>query len=99
MAAGQGFNGFFMARQLLPRLGRGKEHRVVDVAKARGAETAPLLTQARIKFLTLNLDFSIDKAKRVLGYEPRVDFQEGIHKALDWLAQQGRLAPPRCGGL
>ncbi|WP_425400660.1 NAD-dependent epimerase/dehydratase family protein [Aeoliella sp.] len=52
-------------------------------AKRRGATEAPLLTQARIKFMTLNLDYSIAKAKKVLGYEPQVDFREGILEALD----------------
>jgi nucleoside-diphosphate-sugar epimerase len=38
-----------------------------------------------MKFMTLNLDYSIDKAKRELRYDPQVDFQEGIRIALDWL--------------
>jgi nucleoside-diphosphate-sugar epimerase len=54
------------------------------LARLRRSETAPLLTRARIKFLTLNLDFSIAKAQRLLGYEPRVDFQEGMRAALEW---------------
>lgn len=58
------------------------------IARLRRSESAPLLTRARIKFLTLNLDFSIAKAKRVLGYQPRVDFQEGMRAALDWATQQ-----------
>ena len=33
-----------------------------------------MLTKARLKFMTLNLDFSIDKAQRVLGYRPRGRF-------------------------
>jgi len=33
--------------------------------------------------MTLNLDYSIGKAKRLLGYQPRVDFREGIVAALD----------------
>jgi nucleoside-diphosphate-sugar epimerase len=53
------------------------------IAKLRGRTTAPFLTRAQIKFMTLNLDFSIDKAKRVLGYNPRVDFQDGIVETLD----------------
>ncbi len=53
------------------------------IAKARGATEAPLLTGARIKFMTLNLDYSIAKAKRVLGYKPQVDFREGIRATLD----------------
>lgn len=53
------------------------------IAKLRGAEEAPLLTGARIKFMTLNLDFSIAKAKRILGYKPSVDFRQGMLEALD----------------
>ena len=41
------------------------------------------MTRGQIKFLTLNLDYSIAKAKRVLGYRPRVDFRDGIVAALD----------------
>jgi nucleoside-diphosphate-sugar epimerase len=62
------------------------------LAKLRGATEAPLLTGARIKFMTLNLDFSIAKAKRVLGYAPRVDFRQGILETLD--AATGRTTPP-----
>jgi nucleoside-diphosphate-sugar epimerase len=56
---------------------------VERIARARGRETPPFLTRAQIKFMTLNLDFSIAKAKRMLGYRPSVDFQEGIVAALD----------------
>jgi nucleoside-diphosphate-sugar epimerase len=54
------------------------------IARLKGQETPPLLTRAQIKFLTLNLDFSIAKAKRMLGYRPRVDFHDGIVAALDY---------------
>ena len=56
-------------------------------ARWTGATEAPMLTRARIKFMTLNLNFSIDKARRVLGYRPKVDFQEGIGEAMDRLMQ------------
>jgi nucleoside-diphosphate-sugar epimerase len=49
-----------------------------------GAKRPPLLTQARIKFLGLNLGFSVEKAKRELGYRPRVQFEEGIEEAMAW---------------
>jgi 2-alkyl-3-oxoalkanoate reductase len=39
---------------------------------------APILSQARIKFLGLNLDYSIDKARHILAYNPTVDFQGAI---------------------
>lgn len=60
-------------------------------AKLRGAKNPPLLTGAQIKFMTLNLDYSIDKATRVLGYVPRVDFQDGIRVALEHLT--GKSVP------
>jgi len=68
---------------------RGVVGIIEGLAKLRGATEAPLLTRARIKFLTLNLDFSIEKAKRVLGYQPRVDFKEGIKESLDWMMGRG----------
>ena len=35
--------------------------------------------------------FSIDKARRLLGYEPRVDFDEGMRRTEDWLRAAGYL--------
>jgi nucleoside-diphosphate-sugar epimerase len=54
------------------------------VARLRGKTEPPMLTRATIKFMTLNLDFSIAKAERMLDYRPRVDFHEGIREALDY---------------
>lgn len=45
------------------------------------------VTHAQFKFLLLNLDFSIEKAKRELGYQPRVGFDEGIHRTMAWYKQ------------
>ena len=56
-----------------------------------GKQTAPLLNSARIKFLGLNLDFSIEKAKRQLGYEPKVDFETGMQLAVGWCREAGLL--------
>ena len=55
---------------------------------ARGAKESPQLTQARLKFLGLNLDFSIEKAKRELGYRPGVPFEEGMRLTTDWYKRQ-----------
>ncbi len=44
----------------------------------------PRITQAQLKFAGLNLDFSIAKARTKLGYTPRVLFDEGMKKALEW---------------
>lgn len=50
--------------------------------KLLGFKRPPLLTKPRFKFMALNLEYSIAKAKRELGYAPKVDFQDGMKIAL-----------------
>ncbi len=50
--------------------------------KLLGRQEAPLLNSARIKFLGLNLDYSIDKAIRKLGYQPSNDFRDAMPKSV-----------------
>jgi nucleoside-diphosphate-sugar epimerase len=52
------------------------------VAKLRGRTTPPILNKARFKFIGLNLDFSVEKARRVLGYQPPYTTSEGLAAAL-----------------
>jgi nucleoside-diphosphate-sugar epimerase len=66
-------------------------------ARRRGATEAPRLTQGRLKFLGLNLDFSIEKAKRELGYRPRVSFDEGMRQTVEW--NRGREVGHDAGAL
>jgi len=51
----------------------------------------PLLSKARYKFLALNLEFSIEKAKNQLGYKGEVSFEEGMRLAIDWYRQEAKL--------
>jgi len=57
-------------------------------ARRRGAKEPPRLTQGRLKLLGLNLDFSIEKAKRELGYSPKVGFDQGMSETLNWFKSQ-----------
>lgn len=57
-----------------------------------GKTEAPLLSQARIKFLGLNLDYSIEKAKRELNYDPATDFQAAIAATLQADTSSSRAA-------
>jgi nucleoside-diphosphate-sugar epimerase len=65
-------------------LAKGLAKMMEGVARWRNVPQPPKLTQARIKFLGLNLGFSVEKAKRELGYQPRVKFEEGIEEAVGW---------------
>jgi 2-alkyl-3-oxoalkanoate reductase len=55
---------------------------VERIARLRGRKTPPIINKARFKFLGLNLDFSIEKARRVLGYEPPYTWQNGLQRAV-----------------
>jgi len=55
-------------------------------AKRRGSPTPPLVNKARYKFLGLNLDYSVAKARRVLGYNPRYTTEEGLAESMADLA-------------
>ena len=56
-------------------------------ARRRGATEAPKFTFAKLKFIAYNLDFSIEKAKRELGYLPRYTFQEGMYETMAYYQQ------------
>jgi len=69
-------------------LGSGEEHRVVDMANLVNEITG---NKAGIKFVArrdwdvkTRLLSSIDKSRRVLGYEPQKPFEEGIKEAHKW---------------
>ncbi len=51
-------------------------------AKLRGAKRPPLINKARFKFLGLDLDYSIAKARKVLGYEPPFTTEQGLDAAV-----------------
>ncbi len=54
------------------------------VVRATRAGRKPLISHAQFKFLLLNLDFSIEKAKRELGYRPPYSFDEGMRQTMAW---------------
>jgi len=58
-----------------------------DLSRPLGIE--PPLHRRRLDFYLKNRAFRIDKAKRVLGWEPRVGLEEGIERTLDWYRKAG----------
>lgn len=58
---------------------------LTGLARLTKAKEPPYITKTRIKFLSLNLDFDIDKTKNDLGYNPRVSIEEGLRRTKDWM--------------
>ncbi len=81
-------------RRLPLRLAQVLANVVEGGAKLRGAKNPPIINKARFKFLGLNLDYSIEKARRVLGYRPTVYLRAG-HRAGHGRASARRLAADR----
>lgn len=55
-----------------------------SVFRRKNKPHPPRATQAQLKFAGLNLDFSIAKARMKLGYTPRVSFDDGMKRAIEW---------------
>ncbi|MCA9727133.1 MAG: NAD-dependent epimerase/dehydratase family protein [Candidatus Eisenbacteria bacterium] len=51
----------------------------------------PPLHPRRVRFFKNNRAFSIDKARRVLGYDPQIDLREGMSRTVAWYRSQGLL--------
>jgi nucleoside-diphosphate-sugar epimerase len=57
----------------------------------------PPLHRRRVGFFTHHREFDITKARRLIGYEPRVALAEGVRRTAAWYASSGLLAPLRSG--
>ena len=53
--------------------------------KMTRAESPPLFTRYGVYLTSMNAVFDISKARRELGYEPRVTFKEGLEEIGPWL--------------
>ncbi|HEX7344940.1 MAG TPA: NAD-dependent epimerase/dehydratase family protein [bacterium] len=67
-------------------------------ALAKGCEWAadifgfsPPLTQSRMLMLSRNWGYSIKKARKLLGYNPKIDLREGLRLTVQWYREQGWL--------
>ena len=59
----------------------------VETALGRDTE----MSAASIDYLTKRGRYSIEKARRVLGYEPQVELDEGMRRCEEWLRSEGLL--------
>jgi len=44
----------------------------------------PIISKEKIDLMTVDRSYSIDKAKKLLGYKPKMDFKEGIKEVYLW---------------
>jgi dihydroflavonol-4-reductase len=51
----------------------------------------PPIYRRRVDFFTKSRAFSIEKAQRLLGYQPRVPLEEGLRRTLDWYHTNGQI--------
>lgn len=72
-------------------LGSGKENKVIDLANIindlTGNKAGIIYKERRDWDVKKRLLSSIDKAKRLLGYEPKVNFVEGVRKVHQWFVE------------
>jgi dihydroflavonol-4-reductase len=54
----------------------------------------PPLHRRRVSFFTKARAFSIEKAKRLIGYKPRVPLSEGLARTAEWYRATGHLRSP-----
>lgn len=58
-------------------------------AKLFRKKEPPLLTKTRLKFLSLNLEFDISKAKEQLGFENNINIDDGLAITKNWIEESG----------
>ncbi|MEO7197098.1 MAG: NAD(P)-dependent oxidoreductase [Solirubrobacterales bacterium] len=63
----------------------------VPQAAARIAGTDTESNRATMRYFARPATYSIEKARRVLGYEPKVGLDEGMRQTENWLRQHGLL--------
>jgi nucleoside-diphosphate-sugar epimerase len=51
----------------------------------------PPIYRRRVDFFTKSRAFSIEKARRMLGYSPRVSLEAGLRQTLDWCLRTGQI--------
>ena len=72
-------------------LGSGNEHRVIDLAnlvnELTGNEAGVLYVERRDWDVKHRLLSSIEKAKRILGYKPQTEFEDGLKKVHEWFLE------------
>jgi len=63
-------------------------------ARIARSSKPPRLNRSRLRFVYYNQHYSIEKARRELGFEPRTGYREALPRTLEWF-RAGDLLPAR----
>lgn len=89
-----------VARGILPpAMRRWIRRNVLDErnpATAGAGSAIVIPSEAEQQIRTSRVVFSIEKARRILGYEPAIDFEEGIRRTRTWI-EWARLSEAQAG--
>ena len=66
-------------------IGFSLEHGYRALRRTFRVSTSPLLSRQAVHVMGRNQDFSNRKAREILGWEPRVDYETGLAETLSWL--------------
>jgi ornithine--oxo-acid transaminase len=72
-------------------LGTVLEHGYRAVRRATRLQTSALLSRQAVHIMGIDQDFSNRKAREVLGWEPRVDYEQGLEETVAWLRDEHLL--------
>jgi len=67
------------------------------LATHTGSRVRPPLTRLGVAFLGSHNRYAIGRARRELGYEPRVDLRDGVRLTAAWYREGDRAHPARSG--
>ncbi len=70
---------------LASAVGSSLEHGYRVLRSATGLTTPPLLSRQAVQVLGVDQDFSNRKARALLGWQPRIDYADGLAATLQWL--------------
>jgi len=60
---------------------------VEGIHSLRRASEPPLVNKFRVKFMSTPLTYSIEKARRVLGYAPKMTTEQALRRTLAWFRE------------
>ena len=80
-----------MSKRLSPAFARVAARAFETIYKALGKQQEPPLTSFLVEQLSTAHWFSINAAKRDLGYQPKVSTAEGLKRLQEWWQREGRM--------